>query len=66
MGLVMAGSTGLSAIVAMLVLLVAVPVFVVVVLAVLSGYLTHDATQFVAELEADVDGAENLDDENDS
>ena len=38
-------------ILAVLVLLVGVPVFVVVVLAVVSGYIQHDAEQRLAELE---------------
>ncbi|TYL39228.1 hypothetical protein CV102_08050 [Natronococcus pandeyae] len=45
----------LLTILAMLVLLIGVPVFVVVVLAVVSGYIRYDAEQRLAALEEDAD-----------
>ena len=42
--------------IAMLVLLVGVPVFVLAVLAIVSGVLQHDADEYLESLETDDDG----------
>ncbi|WP_247001982.1 hypothetical protein [Halosolutus gelatinilyticus] len=48
---------------AVLALLVGVPLFVVLVIAVLTGYVQHDATQFLAELEEEEDSAGRVEDD---
>ena len=48
-------SADLLSVIAMLVLLIGVPLLVVAVIAVVSGYFQHDADRYLEELEGDGD-----------
>ena len=51
-------SADLLSVIAMLVLLIGVPLLVVAVIAVVSGYLQHDADRYLEELEGDGDSSD--------